>query len=123
MNAAKHKGSGRRCPTCGHPKSTVMDSREGPGELKRRRQCLECGFRWTTVETLCPDSLTPEQVTDLALTSLAAAAAVILKAQETIATRLAGTWASTEALAGEEGGASGTANGGGFDPAATRAAR
>lgn len=35
-----------KCPTCQHPKSEVLRVRD----TNRRRQCLACGFRWTTVE-------------------------------------------------------------------------
>jgi len=41
-----------RCPYCRHPDSRVVDSREADdGQLiRRRRSCLECGRRFTTVE-------------------------------------------------------------------------
>ncbi len=41
------------CPFCRHPDSRVVDSRtadDGTG-VRRRRQCPECGRRFTTVET------------------------------------------------------------------------
>jgi hypothetical protein len=38
------------CPACGHPDSTVMDSRSSPAGLRRRRRCLSCQHRWTTIE-------------------------------------------------------------------------
>ncbi len=43
-----------RCPFCGHLKDKVVDSREGKeGEvIRRRRQCLECGRRFTTYERM-----------------------------------------------------------------------
>jgi flagellar motility protein MotE (MotC chaperone) len=28
----------------------VIDSREKDGKIKRRRKCLKCGSRWTTIE-------------------------------------------------------------------------
>jgi transcriptional repressor NrdR len=41
-----------RCPYCRHPDSRVVDSREGDDGalIRRRRQCQECGKRFTTVE-------------------------------------------------------------------------
>jgi transcriptional repressor NrdR len=41
-----------RCPWCGHEESKVIDSRpaEGGGAIRRRRQCLSCGRRFTTFE-------------------------------------------------------------------------
>jgi transcriptional repressor NrdR len=41
-----------RCPYCRHPDSRVVDSREqDEGQvIRRRRSCLECGKRFTTVE-------------------------------------------------------------------------
>src|SRR5689334_10749186 len=41
-----------RCPYCRHPDSRVTDSREqDEGQvIRRRRSCLECGRRFTTVE-------------------------------------------------------------------------
>ena len=40
------------CPFCSHPETQVVDSRtsdEG-GFIRRRRQCLKCGKRFTTYE-------------------------------------------------------------------------
>jgi transcriptional repressor NrdR len=41
------------CPFCRHPDSRVIDSRatEDGTAIRRRRQCPECGRRFTTVET------------------------------------------------------------------------
>ena len=40
----------RICRKCGCEKSHVFDSRDIDDLLKRRRECLKCGFRWSTVE-------------------------------------------------------------------------
>lgn len=42
------------CPFCGHPKDKVVDSREsGAGDaIRRRRECLECGRRFTSYERI-----------------------------------------------------------------------
>ncbi len=45
------------CPYCGHDDSRVMDSRSVHDGIRRRRQCLKCGFRFTTQERLQPVSL------------------------------------------------------------------
>jgi transcriptional repressor NrdR len=41
-----------KCPFCGHVKDKVVDSREsGTGDaIRRRRECLECGRRFTSYE-------------------------------------------------------------------------
>lgn len=41
-----------RCPHCLHPDSRVLETRATDDTTKRRRQCLACGFRFTTVERL-----------------------------------------------------------------------
>lgn len=43
-----------RCPSCGHLESKVVDSRpsEDGSAIRRRRECLECGRRFTTYERL-----------------------------------------------------------------------
>lgn len=43
-----------RCPSCGNPESKVVDSRpsEDGAAIRRRRECLECGHRFTTYERL-----------------------------------------------------------------------
>ena len=41
-----------RCPWCGHSEDRVVDSRpaEGGDAIRRRRQCLSCGRRFTSYE-------------------------------------------------------------------------
>ena len=43
-----------KCPYCHHLESKVIDSRytEGHTSIRRRRECLECGERFTTYERL-----------------------------------------------------------------------
>lgn len=38
------------CPSCGHEKDAVIDSRCSKGITRRRRQCKQCFFRHTTYE-------------------------------------------------------------------------
>ncbi|HEY55524.1 MAG TPA: transcriptional repressor NrdR [Dehalococcoidia bacterium] len=45
------------CPYCGHAEDKVIDSREAGDGIRRRRQCLGCGSRFTTYERLQPASL------------------------------------------------------------------
>lgn len=42
------------CPFCGHGKDKVVDSREGGAgdSIRRRRECLECGRRFTSYERI-----------------------------------------------------------------------
>jgi transcriptional repressor NrdR len=41
-----------KCPFCGEDEDKVMDSRAGDGGafIRRRRECIRCGRRFTTVE-------------------------------------------------------------------------
>ena len=41
-----------RCPKCGCEESKVVDSRpaESNDSIRRRRECAQCGFRFTTYE-------------------------------------------------------------------------
>jgi len=39
-----------RCPYCTHDDSKVIDSRNVNEAVRRRRECLECGSRFTTYE-------------------------------------------------------------------------
>ena len=43
-----------RCPFCGYSESKVIDSRpaEEGASIRRRRECLSCGKRFTTYETV-----------------------------------------------------------------------
>lgn len=47
-----------RCPKCGYEESKVIDTRpsENNDAIRRRRECNECGYRFTTYERL---ELTP----------------------------------------------------------------
>ena len=48
-----------RCPKCTSIADKVIDSRitkEG-NTIRRRRECLECGHRYTTIETLVRDGM------------------------------------------------------------------
>lgn len=43
-----------KCPNCHHKSTKVLDSRpiEEGGSIRRRRECEECSFRFTTFERL-----------------------------------------------------------------------
>lgn len=43
-----------RCPFCGHQEDKVVDSRttQAGEAIRRRRECLECGRRYTTYERI-----------------------------------------------------------------------
>jgi len=45
------------CPYCGYADFRVIDSRDVNDGIRRRRQCLGCGARFTTYERLQPASL------------------------------------------------------------------
>ncbi len=42
-----------RCPSCNHAETKVVDSRDAADDaLRRRRECLKCGKRFTTYERI-----------------------------------------------------------------------
>ncbi len=41
-----------QCPACQHLESKVVDSREAHESVRRRRECLGCGQRFTTFERI-----------------------------------------------------------------------
>jgi len=49
-----------RCPWCGHDEDKVVDSRSADegGAIRRRRECLGCGRRFTTFERIEEAGLT-----------------------------------------------------------------
>ena len=40
------------CPFCGHTETRVLDSRPHDERIRRRRECLGCGKRFTTYEII-----------------------------------------------------------------------
>ncbi len=42
--------AGLNCPQCGFDKTCVVDSRKVADGIRRRRECEQCGYRWTTYE-------------------------------------------------------------------------
>lgn len=38
------------CPLCGHHENQVYDTRTVSDHVRRRRKCLRCDHRWTSVE-------------------------------------------------------------------------
>lgn len=45
------------CPYCLHKKSKVTNKRESPEGIRRRRECLKCGKRFTTYETISKEDI------------------------------------------------------------------
>ena len=41
-----------RCPFCGYEDTKVVDSRPAEGKKRRRRECTNCGKRFTTYESV-----------------------------------------------------------------------
>jgi transcriptional repressor NrdR len=41
-----------RCPECGDGDTRVVDSRDSGDSIRRRRECLACGARFTTFERM-----------------------------------------------------------------------
>ena len=48
-----------RCPKCGVDNDKVIDSRAGRdgGTVRRRRECLSCGYRFSTLESVVPEDI------------------------------------------------------------------
>jgi transcriptional repressor NrdR len=46
-----------RCPYCAKEDSKVIDTRENDETIRRRRECLKCGKRFTTYERVAQTSL------------------------------------------------------------------
>jgi transcriptional repressor NrdR len=46
-----------QCPYCSHLASKVTDKRRAPEGIRRRRECLKCGKRFTTHEVITKDDL------------------------------------------------------------------
>ena len=48
-----------RCPYCNAPESKVIDSRptDESNSIRRRRECLGCGYRYTTYEEIARDEV------------------------------------------------------------------
>ena len=46
-----------RCPYCGFADTKVTDSRDADEGIRRRRECLSCGQRFTTMERMAVGSL------------------------------------------------------------------
>jgi len=48
-----------RCPKCSSTETKVIDSRMSKSEtsIRRRRECLACGYRFTTVEEVLRENL------------------------------------------------------------------
>jgi transcriptional repressor NrdR len=47
------------CPKCNHPDTKVLETRTGKNNtsIRRRRQCLECDYRFTTIEEVYREDL------------------------------------------------------------------
>jgi len=46
-----------KCPYCSNNDLKVTDKRESPNGIRRRRECLKCGKRFTTYERIEKDDL------------------------------------------------------------------
>lgn len=48
-----------QCPKCSHPDTKVLDTRTGKAShsIRRRRQCLHCQHRFTTIEEILREGL------------------------------------------------------------------
>lgn len=44
--------TGLHCPSCGKRKLLTVDTRPTRGGIRRRKQCNQCRFRFSTIETI-----------------------------------------------------------------------
>jgi hypothetical protein len=52
-----------RCPACGKRRTTVIDARSTvKNHARRRRVCLDCGYRFTTYEMISPEDVIDYQI-------------------------------------------------------------
>src|SRR4026209_2442857 len=71
------QGDGTRCPRCGSDTS-VLETRANRGSLRRRRRCLHCPGRVTTIELAAPDYSKLNTTELIAMPSRAAAGVEIV---------------------------------------------
>src|SRR5512135_3908473 len=45
------------CPYCGKDRNKVIDTRESIDTIRRRRECIDCGRRFTTYERIAQTGL------------------------------------------------------------------
>ena len=57
LHTEREASSSMRCPYCGDTESHVTDSRDSGDGVRRRRECLRCGVRFTTYERVQTASL------------------------------------------------------------------
>lgn len=58
------------CPKCKSDQLHCVDSRPAPESVRRRRECLECGHRFSTIE-IPEERLVTLEAMELALACLA----------------------------------------------------
>lgn len=44
--------NGLACPSCGKHMLRTVESRKADGTVRRRRECVKCGERFTTIEVI-----------------------------------------------------------------------
>lgn len=55
-SARAERGGGMMCPLCKEGRTRIIDSRPtDDGPTRRRRVCMSCAFRFTTMELYRPD--------------------------------------------------------------------
>lgn len=57
-------GTIAKCPSCGSTGIKVINSRPHPFGRERRRKCLGCGHRWSTIEVPMDLMLNLERCSD-----------------------------------------------------------
>lgn len=50
---------GIRCPICDCDQQSTIDTRARRGGIRRRRKCIKCDFRFTTIETITSEAPEP----------------------------------------------------------------
>lgn len=57
-------GDGVLCPTCGHNRQKIVDPRKVAGGILRRKVCVKCGARFTTMEAIVNAQRGPKMTRD-----------------------------------------------------------
>lgn len=76
--------SARMCPMCGKAQSEVIDTRDKPYGTYRRRRCVQCGYRFNSIE------IQENELEELLEKKHGDVAKVILKFSDLRGSRLAG---------------------------------
>lgn len=56
-----------KCRACESTRHAVLSTRHGDMQVRRTRECLDCGHRWTTVELYADSATTMERAKEFVM--------------------------------------------------------